>query len=128
MLKKKDNKLPFGVLAAADCMAAATAATAAVAAAARPRGYLKVYLYRGFIGLPDAVRVHAKCLGLRKRFQTVYVRPAPAAIGNILKIKELVKVDLVAQKPPPRTTPLYPAGYAVCGTFLPRAASFVLSR
>ena len=81
--------------------------------------FLKVYLYRGFIGLPKAIREHAKCLGLRKRFQTVYLYPTASVIGNILKIKELVKVDLVDSIPQPNTDPLARAGFECIGTFLP---------
>lgn len=80
--------------------------------------FLKVYLYRGFIGLPKSIKDNAKCLGLTKRYQTVYVPPHPSCIGNILKIKELVKVELVDKKPAPRVGPMYPKGYAVQGNYL----------
>lgn len=57
--------------------------------------FLKVYLNRGFIGLPQAVRESAKCLGLTRRYQTVFVRPLPLYVGHLLRIKELVRVSLV---------------------------------
>jgi ribosomal protein L30/L7E len=82
---------------------------------------LKVKLFRGFIGLPAAAKEHARCIGLTKRFQTVYLRPAPELIGNLLKIKELVKVELVDQFPPQQAGPIYSKGYKVTGTFLPDA-------
>lgn len=89
-------------------------------AAAKSAGpFLKVYLYRGFIGLPKIVQSHAKCLGLRQRYQTVYITPNPKAIGNLLKIKELVKVELVETRPPPREGPMYPKGYKVMHSLLP---------
>ena len=87
-------------------------------AVSKASGYLKVYLYRGFIGLPKSVREHAKCLGLTKRFQTVYIPAAAPAVGNLLKIKELVKVQHVPEIPVPRK-PMYPRGYTVLSSYLP---------
>ena len=86
--------------------------------------FLKVYLYRGFIGLPKSIREHAKCLGLTKRFRTVYIPAVPIAVGNLLKIKELGKVELVNEKPIPRIgSSLYPKGYQVSTTTTTTTAS-----
>lgn len=81
--------------------------------------FLKVKLFRGFIGLPKSAQEHARCIGLTKRFQTVYLQPEPHIVGNLLKIKELVKVELVNSMPPRRIGPLYPKGYHVTSTYLP---------
>lgn len=80
-------------------------------------GFLKIKLYRGFIGLPKKLRDNAKCLGLYKRFQTTYVPIIPETVGNLLKIKELVKVEYVKEKPV-ETKPMYPPGYQVVGNYL----------
>jgi hypothetical protein len=45
-------------------------------------------------------------------------------VGNLLKIKELVKVELVDERPAPRIGPLYSKGYQVAKTYLPTAKSF----
>ena len=81
--------------------------------------FLRVLLHRGFIGLPRDVRDSARAIGLTKRHQTVYLRPTPIAIGNLLKIKELVKVSLAAARPAPRSGPMHPKGYAVLHSLLP---------
>lgn len=86
---------------------------------AAPTGpFLKVYLYRGFIGLPKVVQDHAKCLGLHKRYQTVFIKPIPKTIGNLLKIKELVKVELVQSVPPKQQGPITAKGYRVLNNLL----------
>jgi len=38
------------------------------------KGFLKVYLSRGFIGLPEIYRDYAIAIGLKKRGQTIYCR------------------------------------------------------
>lgn len=72
---------------------------------------------RGFIGVDKTLKVNAECIGLRKRFQTTYIPITPENVGNLLKIKELVKVEHVVRKPDP-SIPLYPKGFSVVGSYL----------
>ncbi len=80
--------------------------------------FLKVYLNRGFIGLPESVRDAARVLGLTRRYQTVYLEPNAVNVGSVLRIKELVRVSLV-QSVPNCTAPRFPKGYRVVGTERP---------
>lgn len=79
--------------------------------------FFKVKLYRGFIGLPDKYREWAHTLGLKKRGQTSYVPVMPKTMGAIIKLKELLKVDLVDEKPA-SINPVYPKGYEVVDNYL----------
>lgn len=56
--------------------------------------YYKITLVRSLIGTPKATRAIVKTLGLGKRGSTVYRRVTPAIAGSILKVKELVDVEL----------------------------------
>lgn len=56
--------------------------------------FYKITLVRSLIGTPQATRTIVKTLGLGKRGSTVYRRVTPAIAGSILKVKELVKVEL----------------------------------
>jgi len=87
------------------------------------RGFLKVYLSRGFIGLPEIYRDYAIAIGLKKRGQTIYCRPTPRNIGNILKLKHLIKIEHVDQVPPPKVTS---KGFFVQNTYLQNASQFKL--
>lgn len=79
--------------------------------------FFKVKLYRGLIGLPDDYKEWAKNLGLRKRGQTAYVPVRAETMGSILKLKELLKVEL-ADEIPKNINPVYPKGYEVVGSYL----------
>jgi ribosomal protein L30 len=57
--------------------------------------YYRIHLYRSFIGLPETIRQTCRALGLRKRGAVVYREVNPQMVGQILKIKEIVKVNLV---------------------------------
>lgn len=81
------------------------------------KGFLKVKLMRGFIGIDKKLSKCARCIGLNKRFQTSYVPIHPLAIGNVLKLKELVRVEYVNTKPE-HVNPVYPKGYKVIGSLL----------
>lgn len=50
---------------------------------------------RSGIGLPKRRNDTLVALGLRKRFRTVYKPVNPQIAGLLLRVKELVKVDLV---------------------------------
>lgn len=79
--------------------------------------FFKLKLYRGLIGLPPVYREWAKSLGLRKRGQTSYVPVLPETMGSIIKLKELLRVDL-ANEAPKQIKPVYPKGYSVVGSYL----------
>jgi ribosomal protein L30 len=57
--------------------------------------FWKVTLMRSGIGLPKRRNDTLVALGLRKRFRTVYKPVNPQTAGLLLRVKELVKVDLV---------------------------------
>jgi large subunit ribosomal protein L30 len=79
--------------------------------------FFKVKLFRGFIGLPDKYKEWARTLGLRKRGQTNYVPVMPVTMGAIIKMKELLKVDLVDERPE-HNNPVYPKGYQVVDSYI----------
>lgn len=93
-------------------------AASSITAASETTGkYFKVKLYRGFIGLPEVYRKWASTLGLRKRGQTAYVPIMPVTMGAIIRLKELLKVDIVEEKPA-SINPVYPKGYKVVDDYL----------
>ncbi|OLE50845.1 MAG: 50S ribosomal protein L30 [Acidobacteria bacterium 13_1_20CM_3_53_8] len=53
---------------------------------------------RSGIGLPKRRNDTLVALGLRKRFRTVYKPVNPQIAGLLLRVKELVKVDLVSNE------------------------------
>lgn len=56
--------------------------------------YYKITLVRSLIGTPKTTRAIVRTLGLGKRGSTVYRKVTPAIAGSILKVKELVNVEL----------------------------------
>ena len=60
-------------------------------------GLFRVQLIRSSIGLPARTRLSLRTLGIRKRNQFVYLPRNASSVGVILKLKALVKVDLVEQ-------------------------------
>jgi ribosomal protein L30 len=50
---------------------------------------------RSGIGLPKRTQGVLKALGLRKRMRTVFYPVTPEVAGQIMKVKELIKVDEV---------------------------------
>jgi large subunit ribosomal protein L30 len=60
--------------------------------------FWKVTLMRSGIGLPKRRNDTLTALGLRKRFRTVYKPVNPQIAGLLLRVKELVKVDLVSEE------------------------------
>ncbi|KAI8380435.1 hypothetical protein EDC96DRAFT_550722 [Choanephora cucurbitarum] len=61
--------------------------------------YYKITLKRSTIGLPKDVRAASKTLGLFRLHQTSYKPVSASAAGLILKLKELVQVQVVDHIP-----------------------------
>jgi large subunit ribosomal protein L30 len=57
--------------------------------------YWKVTLIRSGIGLSKRRNDTLVALGLRKRFRTVYKQINPQIAGLLLRVKELIKLELV---------------------------------
>lgn len=63
--------------------------------------YYKVTLLRSMIGLPkDKKNLLQKSLGFKKRLQTVYRPINNSVAGQLLAIKELIKIDMIDHEPP----------------------------
>jgi len=60
--------------------------------------YWKVTLVRSAIGLPKRRNTTLIALGLRKRFRTVYKPVNPEIAGLLLRVKELIRLDLVNEE------------------------------
>jgi ribosomal protein L30 len=76
-----------------------------IKASSQPLMY-QITLMRSYIGLPKQTRDIIQTLGLKNRRQVVY-KPIDAAMaGMILKLKEIVKVDLVSEIPKKEHIPL----------------------
>ena len=60
--------------------------------------YFKITQHRSAIGLPQRYKDTLVSLGLRRRLQTVFLPHSAPAAGKILRVKELVKVENVAQE------------------------------
>ena len=58
----------------------------------------KVTLVRSGIGLPKRRNDTLRALGLRKRFRTVYKPINPEIAGLLLRVKELIKLEIVNEK------------------------------
>jgi large subunit ribosomal protein L30 len=59
--------------------------------------FWKVTLVRSGIGLPKRRNDTLVALGLRKRFRTVYKPVNPQMAGLLLRVKELVRLELVEE-------------------------------
>ncbi len=58
--------------------------------------FFRITLMRSGIGLPKRTQGVLKALGLRKRMKTVFYPVTPEVAGQIMKVKELIKVEEVA--------------------------------
>ena len=56
---------------------------------------LQVKLYRSVIGLPKKFHAITHAIGLRKTHQTVFLKITPYNVGQLVKLKELVKIKLI---------------------------------
>lgn len=79
--------------------------------------YYKVTLKRSAIGLPQDIRAASKTLGLVRLHQTSYKPVNASNAGLILKLKELVKVEVVDHIPTTEELKAAkpPRGYTVVG-------------
>ncbi len=59
--------------------------------------FFRITLHRSGIGLPQRTRDVLAALGLRRRNQTVFHAVSRDVAGQIFKVKELVKVEEVAE-------------------------------
>ena len=81
--------------------------------------FWKITLMRSGIGLPKRRNDTLIALGLRKRFRTVYKPINPQVAGLILRVKELVRlelVDTVETQAEMKTKRKPPKGYVVEST------------
>merc|ERR1711939_93715 len=60
--------------------------------------WFKITLMRSSIGLQPSVRATVTALGFKRRMQSVYSKIDQAAVGKILKVKELVKVETLTHQ------------------------------
>ena len=78
--------------------------------------FWRITLKRSGIGLPSAKLDTLYALGLRKRFQTTYKPVNPQVAGQLLRVKELVQLELVEEaetKEEMREAGRGPSGYIV---------------
>lgn len=57
--------------------------------------FYRIRATRSAIGMPKTIRETLESMGLTKRGRVVYLRVSPGSAGQILKVKELVNVQLV---------------------------------
>jgi ribosomal protein L30 len=67
--------------------------------------FFQITLMRSLIGLPSKTRRSVAALGLSKRHQVVWQPFTSPVVGTLLKVKELVTVELVSDIPPKMPTP-----------------------
>lgn len=79
--------------------------------------WFKVTLKRSLIGMDWRLKRTATVLGLRRVGQQVYKPVDGANLGNIVKLKELVKVEIKKGLPLPNQR-THPCGYEVIGNML----------
>lgn len=78
-------------------------ATQASAAANTAKGmFYKITQLRSTIGLPPIVRKNIQALGLRKRNHIIYQKVSPSTAHRLVKVKEIVKVELVDEPKTPQ--------------------------
>jgi len=59
--------------------------------------FWRITLKRSGIGLPSKKLETLEALGLKKRFQTTYKPVNPQIAGQLLRVKELVQLELVEE-------------------------------
>lgn len=79
--------------------------------------WFKITLKRSLIGMPWQRRLNARALGLSRVGQQAYKKIDGVVIGNIVKIKELVKVEIKKGLPLPNNRS-HPSGFEVIGSML----------
>ncbi|WEJ94493.1 39S ribosomal protein L33, mitochondrial [Yamadazyma tenuis] len=63
--------------------------------------FYKITQLRSTIGMPPVVRKNMEALGLTKRYQIKYQKVSPSTAHRLIKVKELVKVELVDEAKTP---------------------------
>ncbi|KAJ1971006.1 hypothetical protein H4R35_005525 [Dimargaris xerosporica] len=76
-----------------------------------PEKLFKVQLYRSTIGLHKRTRAIAQSLGLKKRGTIRFLPVRPNIVGELVHLKEIVRVELVNSRELPQRKPA--AGYSV---------------
>ena len=80
---------------------------------------LQVKLYRSVIGLPKKFYAITQAIGLRRTHQTVFLKITPYNVGQLVKLKELVKIKLIHKDQVPVKGYLRtPPGFKVIGNML----------
>ncbi|KAJ2782475.1 hypothetical protein GGI15_002905 [Coemansia interrupta] len=82
--------------------------------------FWKITLQRSTIGLPPRTRENARALGLKRRGHVAYRAISNEIAGQIVKLKEVVKVELVDKVEPLHVKAAN--GYEVIGRMNPQVA------
>ncbi|KAJ1960276.1 hypothetical protein IWQ62_004290 [Dispira parvispora] len=80
-----------------------------------PNQLIRVRLYRSLIGLHKNTRKVAESMGLCKVGAIKTFPVAPNVVGNLVRLKEIIKVELVNDRNLPSRSP--PKGYQVVKKF-----------
>ncbi|KAJ1971980.1 hypothetical protein H4R34_005560 [Dimargaris verticillata] len=78
---------------------------------AAPEKLFKVQLYRSTIGLHKHTRAIAQSLGLKKKGTIRFLPVRPNIVGELVHLKEIVRVELVNSRELPQRKPVL--GYSV---------------
>ena len=80
---------------------------------------LQVKLYKSTIGLPKEFQAITKAIGLRRTHQTVFLKVTPYIVGQLVKLKELIKIKLIHKDQVPVKGYLKtPPGFKIVGNML----------
>jgi large subunit ribosomal protein L30 len=80
---------------------------------------LQVTLYRGVVGLPKKVRDAARQLGFKRTHQTLWLKVSPYNVGQLVKLKELIRLKIVNEEHVPKAGYLKtPTGFHIVGNVL----------
>lgn len=64
--------------------------------------FYKITQLRSTIGLPPIIRKNIQALGLKRRNHIIYQKVSPSTAHRLIKVKELVKVELVDEAKTPQ--------------------------
>lgn len=68
------------------------------------KSLLIVTRHRSFVGLPEGIKNSCMSLGLRHTHHTCLLIPSPYVLGNLAKIRNLIKLEYVDKGPFPKET------------------------
>lgn len=89
------------------------------AVAANQDKRLQVKLYKSIIGLPRKLKGVTQVLGLKRTHQTVFLKITPYTVGQLVKLKELIKIKLIGvNEMPARNYLKTPPGFIIIGNML----------